>query len=200
MAARSARQSLQIEGELAIARVLTEDRITGVRHLGRMVDTAQVMYSDTASIQNGGALVRTIAGSSCFGRTKTDSFVYVPFMKGARQNPCVMHVKQILLVRRPGMGWHNDEARLAVGKLYEQLKVGDGAGLETEYNDDPTQGACSVPRVLECTHTGFQQGYEWAVFLRQIHCPLVYLPGTDYHRWVTFTKMGYHGYTDPLEA
>lgn len=200
MAARDVRsRSLRIDGEFAIAGVLTEEHIIGVRQLGRMRNAADVMYSDTASIQSGGALVRTIAGSSCFGRSKNDSFVYVPFMKRSGQNPCVLRVKQLLLVRKQGMGWHNDEARIAVGTLYDQMTVADGAGLETEYNDDPTERACSVPRVLYCSKAKFAEGYEWAVYLRQVHCPLVYLPGGSTHFWVTFTKMGYHGYTEPLE-
>jgi len=139
MAARGAGKSLRVEGELAIARVLTAENITGRLLPGRIVDAASVLCSDAATIQiwSGGALVRTKDGSLRYGRPKTDTWVYVLFIKPSGQNPCVLHIKQILLAKKPGMGWPNDEARLAVETLYDRLHVAARAGLETKHNDDP---------------------------------------------------------------
>jgi len=155
--------------------------------------------SDTATIQSGRAIVRTETGSTSHARTKTDFFVYVPFMKKNGQNPCVMHVTQLLLVKKAGMGWLDDEARIAVGTLYDDLRVGTGAGLETEYNDDPTAGACTVPRVLWGKVANMAKGYKWAIHLRQVNCPVVHLHGPTWQAFITTHKMGFHGDTRMLK-
>lgn len=196
MADRGGRQGLRVEGDLEIARVLTAEKIRGVSRQGRVEGAAQVFHSDTATIQSGGALVRTVRGSHSHGRTKTDHYVYVPFMKRTSQNPCIMRIDQLLLVKRADMGWPDDEARLAVGMLYDKISIGTGGGNEVHFNEDPGQGATVVPRILYAKEAQLAQGYPWAVHLRQVHCPVVYLPGPSWSAWVTISKMGYHGRTD----
>lgn len=198
MAERARRHVLREEGPTALAGVLTPAHIRGTRRLGKVEDAAEVLSSDSATVQNGRATVRTVAGSHSHCRTKTDHFVYIPYMKRGRQNPCVMKVDQLLLVKRPGMGWKDDEARIAVGTLYDKLSIGSGCGLEEDFNDEPAMGACTVPRVLHAKAAQLEQGYPWAVHLRQVHGPVVYLPGTTWSAFVTFSKMGFHGRSEVM--
>lgn len=198
MAQRIGRQVLKDRGPLALAGVLNPDHIRGIRQLGIMEGAATVFSSDSATIQNGAVIVRTAAGSRSHARTKTDHFVYIPFMKRGKQWPCVMRIDQILLVNRPGMGWRDDEARIAVGTLFDKLSIGAGGGLEVDFNDDPTITACKVPRLLHATAAQLKQGYPWAVHLRQVYGPVVYLPGTTWSAFITFGKIGYHGSKDTL--
>lgn len=206
MAAKVARQSHSVRGPLAIAGVLTEEHVKGEYNsiLGRREwpqDTpAEVMCSDTATIQSGAWVVRTSAGTESHGREKTDNFVYVPYRSARSLNHCILEIKQILLVRRKGMEWRGDEARLAVGTLWDHLVVRDGAGLETAYNDDPASGACSVPRAVYLSEKRKSMGYPYALFLRQVHCPCVVVPGPPGMTFITLSKMGYPGRRDLLHS
>lgn len=193
-----------VQGEMAIAGKLTAEHITGTwnaeagerRYPGDIIPTVSV--SDTATIQSGAFLIRTIEGSSAFNRTHTDHYVYIPFRSGSVHNACVMRVEQIILIKHNGMGWRNGEARIAVGMLWDHLAIRRGAGLEVEFNDDPSRGACSVPRALQLTPTRKAMGYQHAVFVRQIHCPCVYIPDPSGDMFMTVSKMGYHGRKDLL--
>lgn len=202
MAAKVERQAHQVEGPLAIAGKLSRSHVKGTRNerLGVMEYLngikAQVFFSDTATIQSGAWVVRTVAGSQAYGRTHVDHFAYVPFMSGRAQNPCVMKIDQILLIKRADMGWPGEEARVAVGTIWDHLTVAKGAGLETRYNDDPAKFACSVPRGLWCSKDRRGRGYPWAVHLRQIHCPVAYIPGDSGDMFVTLSKMGFNGRKD----
>lgn len=159
---------------------------------------AHVQYSDTATIHSGKFVVRTEKGSSACGRTHTDHFVYIPFRAGQRHNACVMQIDQLLLVKREGMQWRNDEARIAVGTLWDHLSIRRGIGLECGYNDDPAKGPCIVPRALLLTPSRRKKSYRTAVFIRQIYCPCVYIPDPDGDTFVTISKMGYNGRKDLL--
>lgn len=209
MESQNSRHSLRIEGDLAIAKKLKKDDIQGYLYGKGYEGCAKVQSSDTASIQSGAALVRTVQGSNSHGRTKTDHFIYIPFMKRSRgcevQQPCIMKVKQILLIEKAGMGWPDNKARLAVGTMYDKLNIAKldadhVAGLETDFNEDATKRAVCVPRVLWAKTEQLLEGYPWAVHLRQVHCPVVHLPGTSWEAFVTFNKIGYHGCTDLLDS
>lgn len=199
-----ATRSHQVQGELAIAGVLTGSHITGTwnKGTGQVVHkdghVATVQYSDSATIQSGAFVIRTEKGSSAYQRTHTDHFVYVPFRAGRRHNACVMQIDQLLLVKRKGMQWRNDEARIAVGTMWDHLTVRRGIGLETEFNDDPALGPCTVPRALLLTPSRRKKGYKMAIFIRQIHCPCVFIPDDDGDTFMTISKMGYHGRKDLL--
>lgn len=204
MAAKVRNRAHQVQGSLAIAGQLTGEHIRGRfdKRTGETIHVDDVAaltsYSDTASIRYGAWVVRTFRGSSAHGRTHTDHFVYIPFMAGRAPNPCVMKIMQIVLVKRPGMGWCNDEARLAVGVLWDRLAVQRWDGLESAYNDDPVAGPCCVPRVLLLKESRKPAGYVWAVHLHQVHCPVAYLPGIDGEMFITLSKMGFHGRKDLL--
>ena len=116
------------------------------------------MRAASASIKGGGAVVRTAAGSFAHARTKVDYFAYVPFMRNGKHEPCVMYIKQLLLVRRDGMGWVHNEARIATGILYCNLAIMGGAGLETKFNDEPSRGACVIPRVMHANSARMARG------------------------------------------
>ena len=75
-----------------------------------MEDRAIVMMANSASGHCGGSIIRTEVGSFAHGRTKVDHFAYVPFMRNGKHEPCVMHIKQLLMVRRADMGWPENEA------------------------------------------------------------------------------------------
>lgn len=195
MCAKCARRQHSVEGALALAGVLLSSHVSGERRGrgGLLERQASVWHAPCASIGNGAAVIRTQAACQTYGRTNCDFYAYVPFMRGGRQDPCVLRVEHLLLVKCPNMGWPEDEARLAVGTLYDRLAIRRGAGLETAYNDDPDRGACVVPRVLHATKSRIDSGYMWVVHIRQINCPVVYLPTSTDCFWVTFHKMGYHG-------
>lgn len=204
MAAKAGR-SHQVVGELELAGVLRERHVRGNFHVptGCVVwdggIQATVMCSDSATIQSGAFVIRTALGSSADGRTHTDQFVYVPFRSRTKHNACIMEIKHLMLVHRQGMGWPNDEARLAVGTLWDNLSIREGAGLETAFNDDPTRGACSIPRALFMSPTRRKKGYNHIVHIRQIACPCVYIPDRekgDY--FITISKMGFTGRRDLL--
>lgn len=202
MEAKVSRRAHRVSGPLELAGKLTRNHILGHKDprtgLRATVDNeeAEVFWSDTATVQNGAWVVRTEKGSNSHGRTHTDHYVYVPFWAGRSQNPCIMKIDQIVLIRRKGMSWPDDEARLAVGTLWDRLPRREGAGLEQRYNDDPTTGACCVPRALFTSAAQKQKGYPWAVWLRQIHCPVAYIPGVSRDTFVTIGKMGFHGRRD----
>lgn len=195
----------RVNGDLAIAGKLTKDHITGRRvgagHPVTYPDGIRpdVLVSDTATIQSGAYVIRTELGSVAYKRTHTDQYVYIPFRSGRTHNACVMCIEQLVLVKRVGMGWRNDEARIAVGTLWDHLSVRHGAGLESTFNDDPKQGACVIPRAMLLTPQRKEKGYKHAVFIRQIQCPCVYIPdskGGDV--FMTISKMGYRGRKDLL--
>lgn len=188
-----------MQGPLAIAGVLTRKKILGTRdRITRMKrGAAELFHNDTASIQSGAFSVRTERGSSAHGRTHTDHYVYIPFHKGrGGHNASVMKIDQIILVKQTNMGWPNDEARLAIGTLYENLKIETGAGMEEKYNDDSSTGACCVPRLLWATTSKLQAGYPWIVHLRQVNCPVAYIPGNSGAYFITISKMGVHARKD----
>jgi hypothetical protein len=197
MAARTRRRLHGVVGGLAIAGRLLGHHVRGQRQAdGYMEYSAEVLQAPCASIRGGAALVRTEAASAACGRTRGDFYAYVPYMRGARQDACVMRIQHLLLVRCKVTGWPNDEARLAVGTLYDRLTIRAGAGLETKYNDDPAHGACCVPRLLHASQAKLAAGYPWVVHVRQIHCPVVTLSLDTGMSWVTIYKMGYHGVVD----
>lgn len=191
-------------GALRIAGVVTRTHITGKLVNGQRRGRADVWSADTASIQNGAALIRTAAGCRAHGRTNTDCFVFIPFMCRGRMKPTVMHVKQLLLVKKAGLGWPNDEARIAVGTLYEDLTIAKGVGLETDFNENRHERACCMPRVLKASRAQMTSGYTWAVHVRQIRCPVIHVPGNaprsmnedGWDALVTYSKMGFHGIVD----
>lgn len=202
MEAKAARRAHKVEGQLALAGVLTRAHIKGIfnerdgsiQHVNRQ--KAEVYCSDSATIQSGAWVVRTDAGSRAHGRTHTDQYVYIPFRAGRSHNACVMKIDQVLLVKRSDMGWREGEARLAVGTMWDHLTIRRGAGLETSYNDNPALRACSVPRALWASQAHRAKGYPWAVFLRQVHCPVAFIPGDTGDTFVTISKMGFHGRKD----
>jgi len=195
MSVKCARRQHRVTGPLAVAGVLLSHHVSGERtgRGGVLERQASVWHAPCASIGNGAAVIRTQAACQSYGRTNCDYYAYVPFMRGRHQDPCVLLVEHLLLVKCPNMGWPNDEARLAVGTLFDRLAKRQGAGLETRYNDDPDNGACVVPHVLHATRSRLEAGYKWAVHIRQIHCPVVFLPASESCFWITFNKMGYHG-------
>lgn len=202
MTAKAKRKAHAVRGPLAIAGSLTRKEIFGEFELGSGSytnedgETAEVSCSDSATIQSGAWVVRTVVGTKSHGRQKTDHYAYVPFRSARSMNHCVMRIDQILLVRRKNMGWRNNEARLAVGMLWDHLAVRSGTGLETSYNDDPTKGACCVPRALFLNERMKGKGTKTAIFLRQIHCPCVFVPGPPGHTFIRLSKMKFHGRRD----
>lgn len=203
MEAHHARRAHRVRGDLAIAGKLTRQCIMGtfIRATGRVEfprgEPAEVLCSDTATIQAGAWVVRTSKASQSHGREHTDMYVYIPFRTANGLNHCILKIEQILLVRRKLMGWRGNEARIATGILWERLVVRRGAGLETEYNDDPSVGACCVPRALHLSRAHAHRGIRYAVFLRQIHCPCVYIPEEKVgETFMTLSKMGFHGRRD----
>jgi len=191
-----ARRAHGVLGGQAIAGRLLRTHILGERVGVEVEGAAHVMCSDSASIRCGTCTVRTRLGSMGHGRTRCDHFAYVPFSTRSGHSACVLEIEQILLIRKEGMGWPDDEARLAVGILYAGLPTRSGAGLESSYNDDVTRGSCMVPRALYCSHRRQQQGYKWAVHLHQIHCPCSVHTGNDGVTFLTCSKMSFHGRKD----
>lgn len=197
MEAKVQSRSHKVMGEKAIAGVLRRADVAGHRGAFGVVGAADVFHSDTASIGEGAAVVRTVAGSSAYGRTRCDHYAYVPFAAASRHNPCVLVVEQLLLVRKRGMGWPQDEARLAVGILYDHLTIRSGAGLEDHWNDDSSRGPHCAPRVLFLPSKKKKKGgYRWAVFLNQIYCTCSIVPGITGDVFLTTSKMGFHGRKD----
>lgn len=184
-----------VEGEAALAGRLLRKHIMGVSTAVGVEGAAQVCWSDSATIKRGAFVVRTKVGSRAHGRTRCDHFVFVPFWMGAVFNPCVMEVDQILLVKREGMGWPEDECRLAVGTLYDKLTVCDGGGLQTRFNDSAV-GPRTVPGALRLTSSARSCGYKWAVHLYQVHCTCPVLIDKDGYVFLTSQTMGFHGRKD----
>lgn len=199
-----ARQAHRVSGELAIAGVLTRTKMKGTFDgtTGETVydnnEKPEVFSSDTATIQSGAWVVRTEAGCLSHKRQKTDKYVYIPFRAARGISHCVMKIDQLLLVRLKGMSWRGEEARIAVGTLWDRLAIREGAGLEVTYNDDPTRGACCVPRVLYLSAAKKAKGRRIAVYLRQVHCPCAFYPGPPGETFITVSKMGFHGRRDLL--
>jgi len=196
MEARMARRAHEVRGSLAIAGKLLRHHILGERVGALVQGAAHVVCSDSATIRRGMFVVRSKRGSAKSGRTKSDHFAYVPFRSGSRPNACVLEIEQILVVRQSGLGWEGDEARLAVGVMYDRLVVRSGGGLESSFNDELTQGACVVPRALFLSARRKKQGYKWAVFLNQIYCPCCVHHADQGDTFLTCSKMGFHGRKD----
>lgn len=188
----------KVQSEFAIAGLLTAGHIRGRNIAGTVCGAATVFCCDTAQLKWGTYIVRTDKGCAQFGRVHSDQYVYVPFYSRSRHNPCVLKIKQLLLVRQSGFGWPDDECRLAVGVLYDNLVVRAGVGLETTYNDEPSQGSCQVPRILFASKYRLERGYAWAVHLRQIKCPVAHIPGDSGSTFITTNKVGYHGDRDTV--
>lgn len=72
----------------------------------------------------------------------------------------------------------------------------EGVGLESTYNDNPVAGACVVPRMIIASDARLAAGYTWAIFLRQVGCPVSHLRGSQGSTFITVTKMGFHGRLD----
>ena len=191
-----ARRAHEVRGDMAIAGKLRRHHILGERVGAVVEDSAHVLCSDSASIRAGTCVVRTQRGADHYGRTKCDHYAYIPFRSGSRHNACVMEIHQILLVRKQGMGWDHDEARIAVGVLYDRLPIRAGAGLESTYNDDCSIGSCCVPRALFLSARRKKEGYKWAVFLSQIHCSRAVHTAAQGTTFLTNSKMSFHGRKD----
>lgn len=199
---RKRRRGHDIEEGFAIAGVITPEVLQGVMESGQAKDAADVFFSEDATIQAGAHVVRTKKGTMSHGRTRDNHFVYVPFWKArGEQDPCIMAVKQLVLIRKTGMGWPNDEARLVVGTMYDNLAVRSGVGLEDSYNDDYAKKATCVPRVIYASDARIRAGYPWAVYLSQVHCPVCHFSQSKKRKgmsFITVSKMGYHGRQDAL--
>ena len=130
------------------------------------------------------------------GSPHADQYVYVPFSSSKGHNHCVMRIQHNFVIQLPGMGWPNDEARLAMGIMYDHLRVREGVGLESRYNDEPADGACVVPRMIFASKAKLKAGYTWGVFLRQVNCPVSHLIGSKGSTFITVSKMGMHGRLD----
>lgn len=200
MAARQRRPASHVtEGDEALAGVLTRELLEGPPAGPlRGVNRAVVYTSEEATIQYGSYQVYTDRAARRRGSRLADQYVYVPFINQAGHNACIMKVKHVCLIRLVGMGWPNDEARIAVGTLYDQLSVrpSHNLGLEAHFQDDITTGPRVYPRLIYASQTRLNAGYKWAVFLHQIRCPVAHLEGDEGSTFVTLTKMGYHGRLD----
>lgn len=195
MQRRQENMQLDIAGDLALAGRLTAASLAGSKD--GLQAPAVVYISEAATISGGAHVIRTWVGTQSHGRTRDEHYVYVPYLKqNGRPEACVMAVSFLLLIRKEGMGWPNDEARIALGELYTDLQVRVGAGLETTYNDDPAEGSVCVPRVLFANPKKLNSRYPWAVHLRQINCPLCHFSQTIGKSWITVSKMGFHGKRD----
>lgn len=190
---REGRGQHAVHGALALSGKLRGEHVRTQRVDGDVQATATVLTADSASIGGGAAVVRTLAASAAHRRTKCDHYAYVPFQRANRHDPCVLEIKQLLLVRCPGLGWRRDTARIAAGTLYHATILA-GPGLEQSYNDDPRQGACRVPTILRVSGSALENGYPWAVHVHQINSPVIALPGSGNAKdFVTFAKLGFHG-------
>lgn len=196
MESKMARRAHVVQGPYALAGVLRREGVAGQRTLTGVTGAAEVFWADSASIGQGATVVRTVRGTTARGRTRCDQYAYVPFSSATRHNPCILVVDQLLLVRKSGMGWPGDEARLAVGTLYDHLTIRSGAGLEDEWNDDSTVGPHSTPRVLFLSAKKKRRGYRWAVHLSQVHCTCSFVQGVSGDVFLTSSKMGFHGRKD----
>ena len=196
MEARAARRAHRVRGSLAIEGKLLRRHILGERVGQEVQGAAEVLCSDSASIRRGTCVVRTKGGSGASGRTKCDHFAYIPFSSGRAHNACVLKIEQIVLVHKQGMGWADDEARLAVGILYDRLPARSGAGLESSYNDELADGACVVPRALFLSARRKKEGYRYAVHLCQINCSCSVLSTVHGDTFLTSSKMSFHGRKD----
>lgn len=179
----------QIRDDTAlVGRLRSEDVESHTNDLGQACFTANVKSVKAASIDGGKAVVRTVTGNNTAGRTTVEYWALLPYKRrDGDLNPCVLKIKQLLLVSRPGLGWSGDLARVVTGELFE-ANVVRGAGLVSTYNDEPERGACHVPTLLHVP--GSAKSYPWAAHVHQIGCPLVRAEGSMF---VTFQKMGFHG-------
>lgn len=186
----------RVQGEHALAGVLTRSALEESRNTAEQGSPPLVYSAEEATIKYGAYKVYTVRGARTRGSPHADQFVYVPFMSRRGHNPCIMKIKHIFLVRLHGMGWANDEARIAIGVLYDRLAVREGVGLECTYNDDPGAGACVVPRMIFASEARLAAGYTYAIFLSQVNCPVAHLKGSAGSTFITITKMGFHGRLD----
>lgn len=186
---------ISIQGEFAVAGRLTAELMTGgLQGLG---PRGRIYVSDSATIKFGAYVINTAKAASARGRVRDDHFVYIPFFKASgKPEACVMEIHTLLRVHQPGMGWPDDEARLAVGKLYTNLQVRKGLGLETAYNDNPARGAYCYPRLLYANQACRENAYTWVVHLRQILCPVCFYAQSAGTTFVTTSKIGFHGRRD----
>jgi hypothetical protein len=183
----------QAEGDLNVFASLGSDDVLPKRsELNVLYYDATVECADTVSIGWGNALVRTLAGSSACGRTKCEFSAYVPFTRqDGTHNPCVLEVRQLLVVHKDGVDeWPGSAAKLAVGILNEADAV-CGQGLESDFNEDESVGARKCPTLLRVTAS--KRSYPFAVYARQIACPLVFVWDSGGLEFATFYKMGQHG-------
>lgn len=186
----------RVQGVMALAGVLTRATLEDSR-AACATDAPPLVYSsEEATIKYGAFRVYTDRGARSRGSAHADQYVYVPFMSRRGHNPCIMKIVHLFLIRLPGMGWPDDEARIAIGTLFDRLAVREGVGLEGTYNDDPAAGACVVPRMLFASRARMLAGYTYAIFLNQINCPVAHLRGSTGSTFITITKMGYHGRLD----
>ena len=200
----------EAEGELALAGLLLPQHIRGDGKPGGIPE-AKVHYASAASIQRGAFVVRTEAATEAERREHFDQYVYVPYLggrSGNTPNSCVLHVEQIVQIQQTGLGWPDDQAKIAVGTMYEHLPCRGGAGLETRYQDDPRRGATCVPRCMVASDAKLESGYRWAVHLRAVHCTVTHnleyweagTAGSDRaHSGISFwtsSKWGFHGKTE----
>lgn len=183
----------QVQGRLALAGFLTRFKLDMARAAVGPACRPVAYSGEEATIKYGAYKVYTVRGSRTHGSPHADQYVYVPFMSRRGHNPCVMKIKHMFVIHMPGVGWPADEARIAVGTLYDRLAVREGVGLEASYNDDPAAGACVVPRMIYASDARIRAGYTWGVYLSQIHCPVSHLRGSTGSTFITVSKMGYHG-------
>lgn len=107
-----------MEGTLALAGVLTRAKLESYRTT--VAAGPPVVYSaEEATIKYGAYKVYTVRGAASRGSSHADQYVYVPFMSRRGHNPqrCIMKIRHLFLIRLTGMGWPDDEARIAVGTL-----------------------------------------------------------------------------------
>lgn len=184
------------QGNLALAGVLTRANLENCRAAAAEGSPPLVYSSEEATIKYGAYKVYTARAARSRGTPHADQYVYVPYMSHRGHNPCIMKIQHLFLVRLPGMGWPDDEARIAVGILFDRLSVREGVGLESTYNDDPAAGVCVVPRLIFASTARLAAGYPYAIFLNQIDCPVAHLRGSLGSTFITVTKMGFHGRLD----
>lgn len=198
-----------IQGELKIAGMLTQQHFQFKTFPEPEGYPVQVFYADTVSVGFQSALVRTERGCTRrYDSTKVDQWVYVPFLRGPADSavhvPCALHVEQLLLVEadaesRAALGWSEwaGGAKIATGTLYECDAVSNQLiGLVDDFNDDPDKAAIRLPTLLRLVEGS---GYPWAVHIKQIACPLCLLGRRTIENaaakliFATIRKTGHHG-------
>lgn len=179
-----------INGDLELGGKLLEEHFdipAGAAGLGGA--PAKAWEVDCVSINWGSVKVRTTGSART---SKIDWLVYVPFVRGDREEPCLLRIKQLLVIRDDSaqIGWQGGWAKLAVGTLYEARAL-HGPGFVTAYNEDVAQGPIAFPSVLRAD---LAAGYDWAIHISQIACSVRITRMTDaVVEGVTVQKTGFHG-------